>query len=163
MISIPQLTKGILLALTAIGLFLLTFGTWKMTDELMFASQAEVATGKVVNTSEGKAMVSFQVEKQDAGNRKDEPNPIRKIGQINRYQGWMEAVHFPALEKGEEVEVLFRPENPRDARLGGFWQRYSNPAMSLAAGVLLGCLVVPAWMKQRRAAGGLLAPPLRMK
>jgi hypothetical protein len=163
MITIPSLTKGILLALTAIGLFLLAFGTWKMTDEVMFASQAEAAVGEVVDSSEGKAMVRFQVEKQVAGKEKKELPPARKMLQINRYQGWMEAVRFPVVDKGDRVEVLFRPENPQDARLGGFWQRYSTPAMSLAAGALLGCLVVPAWKKRRRAAGGLLASPLLRK
>jgi hypothetical protein len=62
------------------------------------------------------------------------------------------------LEKGQQVNILYRPENPESVQLDNFWQRYA-PALGLV--LFAGAVVGWELLKRSRhvSAGQVASPP----
>ncbi|MFF4531582.1 DUF3592 domain-containing protein [Streptomyces sp. NPDC001407] len=126
--------RGLNVAMIAIGALCLVIGLVFAGISVAFLTNAERARGTVV-------ALDWQ-EDRDGGSRQDNPPvayPVVEFTSANgartRFQD-SAGSNPPSYKVGEQVEVLYRPDAPEDARIKGFLSLWLLPLLFGGIGLI---------------------------
>ncbi|MBY0521930.1 MAG: DUF3592 domain-containing protein [Gemmataceae bacterium] len=109
-------------------------GIWMTTNHVSFAAQASRADGVVVHSFQPTRRSLHQVTVRFVANN-------RSI----EFTDHVYTSHSP----GDRLAVLYRPENPEQARIkyDGLWEEYKLSFMSIGGGILFLLVILNYWRK----------------